>query len=159
MTTIQAYQSGLSCVRAANPDVRLSIGGDPELRDETVLVVEYPASTGKPAERDVWCDAATQDWSSGRAISFRIKPDQPTRLSVSFMDGNRVAYTAWSDLDADQWQTVEIPFSQIEPNPYFQPPGANRDAPLDVSKVERIGFAPQTKPAGRLVISRFVIVE
>ena len=159
MTVIQAYERGLTAVRSANPDVRLSLSRDPELADETVLVVEYPGSTGEPAERDVWCDAEDQDWTSGRAISFRIKPDQALRLSVSFMDGNRVAYTSWLDLEGGAWQTMEIPFSEIKPNPYFQPPEADTDASLDVSEVAHIGFAPQANPAGRLVISKFVVVD
>jgi hypothetical protein len=58
------------------------------------------------------------------------------------MDRNRVAYTALVDLRSGQWEAVVIPFDEIAPNPYFQPPGANTEAPLDVSKVERIGFAP-----------------
>jgi hypothetical protein len=139
--------------------VKLSVSRDPALGNETVLLVEYPASTGNPAGRDVWCDADNRDWTAGRAISFRIKPDQPVRLSVSFLDGNRVAYTSWADLKAGAWQTIEIPFSDIKPNPYFQPPGADTNAPLDVRNVERIGFAPQTAPAGRLAISKFVVIR
>jgi hypothetical protein len=55
--------------------------------------------------------------------------------------------------------TVRIAFDEIRPNPYFQPPGANTDAPLDVSEVTRIGFAPQDQGAGRLMISRIVVVD
>jgi hypothetical protein len=156
---IQAYAKGLSVARSANPDVRLGIRPAPDLANEAVLVVEYPLASGRPAERDVWCDAENHDWSSGRAISFRVKPDQPLRLSVSFLDANRVAYTSWSDFAAGKWQPIEIAFSEIQPNPFFQPPGVDRNAPLDVSKVERIGFAPQVAHAGRFAISRLVVVE
>jgi hypothetical protein len=38
-------------------------------------------------------------------------------------------------------------------------PRANTEAPLDVSKVERIGFAPQTPHGGRLAITGFVVIE
>ena len=142
-----------------NPNVKLKLDRDPALPDQPVLLVEYPASTGNPAERDIWCDAQNVDWTSGRAISFQVKPDHALRLSVSFLDRNRVAYTSWTELQGAAWQTVRISFDQIRPNPYFQPPGAKTGAPIDVSEVTRIGFAPQHQAAGRLAISRFVVVD
>ena len=156
---IQSYEGGLSAVRSANPNVKLSLDRDPALPDQPVLLVEYPASTGNPAERDIWCDAQNVDWTQGRAISFQVKPDHALRLSVSFLDRNRVAYTSWTELQGTAWQTVRISFDQIRPNPYFQPPGAKTGAPIDVSEVTRIGFAPQHQAAGRLAISRFVVVD
>jgi hypothetical protein len=80
-------------------------------------------------------------------------------LSVSFLDRNGVAYTTWTELQGGAWQTVRISFDQIRPIPYFQPPGANIGAPIDVSEVLRIGFAPQDQAAGRMAISRFVVVD
>ena len=70
------------------------------------------------------------------------------RISVSFVDRNRVAYTSWSELRAGEWQPVRIDFAQLKPNPYFQPPGAKSGTPLDVSEVKAIGFAPQDSGAG-----------
>jgi hypothetical protein len=159
VVVIQAFKDGLSAIRAANPDVKLSAGRDPALADEPVLVVEYPARTDNPAGRDVWCDAENQDWTLGRTISFRAKPDHAVRLSVSFLDRNRVAYTTWTELQGGVWQTVRISFAEIRPNPYFQPPDAKTGAPIDVSEVMRIGFAPQDQAAGRLAISRFVVLK
>jgi uncharacterized protein YndB with AHSA1/START domain len=156
---IQSYEAGLAAVRSANPDVKLSLEHDPALPDESVLSVEYPAATGNPAGRDVWCDSETTNWTPGRAISFQVKPDHAIRLSVSFLDRNRVAYTSWTELQGAVWQTVRIAFDEIRPNPYFQPPGANTDAQLDVSDVTRIGFAPQDQGSGRLMISRIVVVD
>jgi hypothetical protein len=154
---IQGYSDGTSGVRAANPDVRLSVGRDPSLPGEPVLFVEYPAPTADPAGRDVQCVAENQDWTAGRAISFQIKSDQPTRLSVSFLDRNRVAYTAWTDLTGGGWQSIRVSFDEIRPNPYFQPPDARTGAPLDVSDVKFLAFAPQDKTSGRLAIGRFVV--
>jgi hypothetical protein len=159
VVVIQAYEKGLAAIRAVNSDVKLSVGRDRTLPDETVLFVEYPAATGNPAGRDVWCDADKQNWTAGRAISFRARPDHPIRLSVSFFDRHRVAYTSWTTLDGGVWQTVRIPFAEIRPNPYFQPPDARTGEPIDVSEVLRIGFAPQDPAAGRLVISGFVVVD
>ena len=120
-----------------------------------MLLVEYPAPTGNPAARDVRCDAEDQNWTAGRAISFEVKPANPLRLSVSFLDRNGVAYTAWTNLQGGVWQVVRIPFAEIRPNPYFQPPGAKTGAPLDVSDVKWIAFAPQDQAPGRLAIGRF----
>jgi hypothetical protein len=154
---IQAFSDGLAGVRAANPDVRLSVARDPSIAEERVLVVEYPVPTGDPAGRDVRCIAVNPDWTGGRGISVQIKPDHAMRLSVSFIDRNRVVYTAWKDLEGDAWQLVQIPFDEIRPNPFFQPPGAKTGAPLDVSQVEFIAFSPQDKAAGRLTLGRFVV--
>ena len=158
-TVIRSYADGLAGVRSANPEMKLSVARDPAVSDGAVLWVEYPAATSNPAARDVWCEAEHVDWSAGHAIAFQAKPDHAMRISVSFMDRNRVAYTSWSELHAGEWQTVRIAFEQIKPNPYFQPPGAKTGAPLDVSEVKAIGFAPQDPGAGSIAISRFVIAD
>jgi hypothetical protein len=153
---IRSYTDGLAGVRAANPNVRLSLDRDAAVPGEPVLIVEYPPPTADPAGRDVQCDAEIRDWSAGRAISFQIKPVHPMRLSVSFLDRNRVVYTAWTDLKGG-WQWVHVRFDEIRPNPYFQPPGAKAGAPLDVSDVTFVAFAPQDKTSGRLALSKFVV--
>jgi Carbohydrate binding domain (family 11) len=107
----------------------------------------------------VQCDAENQDWTAGRAISFQIKPAHAVRLSVSFLDRNLVAYTNWMELTGGTWQRVRIPFSEIRPNPYFQPPGAKTGAPLDVSEVKGIAFAPHDQTSGRLAVTQFVVLK
>ena len=154
---IQSYKNDVADVCSANTDVHLSIGRDPLLQDQPVLFVEYPAASADPAARDVRCDVEEQNWTAGRAISFQIKPANSVKLSVSFRDGNGVAYTAWTDLQGGVWQLVRILLAEIRPNPYFQPPNATTGAPLDVSQVEWIAFAPQDRAAGRLAIGRFVV--
>jgi len=54
---------------------------------------------------------------------------------------------------------VRIPFAEIRPNPYFQPPGAKTGTPLDVSDVKWIAFAPQDQAPGRLAIGRFLVLQ
>jgi hypothetical protein len=157
VAVIQSYKGALRGIRAANPDVRLEVGRDPSLPDEPVLLVEYPAPTGDPAGRDVQCDAETQDWTAARAISFQVRPAHAMRLS--FFDRNRVVYTTWVDLMGDAWQSVRVPFIEMRPNPYFQPPDAKKGTSIDVSEVKFIAFAPQDRVAGRLAISRFVVVK
>src|SRR5262245_35818874 len=144
---IQGYRDALAGVRAANPDVHLSVGRDPTVPGEAVLFVDYPPPTADPASRDVQCDAEVHDWTAGRAVSFHVKPGQSSRLSVSFLDRSRVAYTAWADLKGGVWQEVRIPFDEIRPNPYFQFPDAKTGAPIDVSAVKGIAFAPQDQQA------------
>ena len=156
MIVIRSFDEHLTGIRAMNPDVELSVERDP--RGQLVLSVEYPAPNG-PASRDVWSEAEHQDWSNARAIAFEAKPEQAIRLSVSFRDRNGVAYTWWADLVAGEWQRVEIPFAEIKPNPYFQPPDANTGAPLDVGTVTHIGFAPQSQSNGHLSITPFTIIE
>src|SRR5262245_2467659 len=93
MIVIQAYDDGAAGGCTANPGVRLSVGRDPSIADERVLIVDYPPPTNDPAARDVRCAAARQDWTSGRAIAFQVKPAHSMRMSVSFLDRNHVAYT------------------------------------------------------------------
>ena len=157
MLVIQTYDARLSGVRAHNPDVELSVGHDPALGEEPVLFVAYPAPTHDPAGRDVWCDAQNQNWSGGHAISFRVKPDHATKLSVSFFDRNRVVYTKWTELQGDVWQTVRVAFEDLRPNPYFQPPDAKAGAPIDVSEVKGVAFAPQDPKSGRLSVSKLIV--
>jgi hypothetical protein len=156
-TVIRSFDDRLAIACSANPDVKLRVVHYGALPEGAVLLVEYPAVSGNPAARDVWCDTERTDWSAGRALGFQVNPTRDMRLSVSFMDRNRVAYTSWTTLEGHSWQKVRIPFDAIRPNPYFQPPDAKIGAPLDVSEVRRIGFAPQDPEAGYLSIARFVV--
>src|SRR4026209_109738 len=105
---IRSHAEGLAGVRGTSTEMKLSVARDPAVSDGAVLLVEYPAATGNPAARDVWCEAEHVDWTAGHAIAFKAKPDHAMRISVSFMDRNRVAYTSWSELRAGEWQTVRI---------------------------------------------------
>jgi hypothetical protein len=157
VAVIQDFRGGAADIRA-QPQVVLRVAPDAELR-EPVLTVQYPAATSNPAARDVWLTAIDRDWSAGRGVAFQIKPAAAMKLSVSFLDGNRVAYTTWANLEGGRWQTVELFFSDWRPNPYFQPPGANKDAPLDVRAVTALGFSPQSAEAGSLSISKVVVID
>jgi hypothetical protein len=126
--------------------------------NEVPSVGEIPSFNSNPAARDVWCDTQNHDWRPGGAISFRVKPDHAVKLSVSFIDRNGVAYTAWVKAEQPRaWQTLRISLAEIRPNPYFQPPNAKTGAPLDVSEVTSIGFAPHDDVAGRFEIGGFVV--
>ncbi|MFZ5896521.1 MAG: hypothetical protein ACOY0T_36035 [Myxococcota bacterium] len=154
---VHAFREDLAGVRAARSDVRLSVARDAALGDEAVLVVDYPAASADPAARDVWCETEARDWTVGRALSFYAQSERAIRISLSFPDRNGVAYTAWADLEAGAWQQVRIVFDTIRPNPYFQPPGAQLGAPIDVSEVNAVGFAPHDPSPGRLAIGKLVV--
>jgi hypothetical protein len=99
------------------------------------------------------------NWTRARAITFQVKPDRATRLSISFADQNHVAFTTWIDLPDTTWQTVRVDLDEIRPNPFFQPPGAAVGKPKDLSEVNALGFAPQDRAAGRIVIGKIVLVQ
>lgn len=149
---VRSFDDGLAGVRSANPQMKLSV--EDVSRQGSVLVVEYPAASGDPAARDVWCEVENSDWSGAKQLVFNARAERAMRLSVSFLDRNRIAYTHWVELQGGDWQTVWIPFEQLRPNPFFQPPDAKKGAPLDVSEVKDIGFAPQDPGAARLAIGQ-----
>lgn len=159
MIVIKSFAKGVSGIRATNPEVKVQIGSDAALPKEPVLLVEYPAPTGDPAGRDVWCDADSVDWTSGSGITFQVKPAKPERLSVSFFDRNRVVYTTWIDLKGGVWQPVRIAFAELRPNPYFQPPDAKTGAPLDLSEIKGFAFAPHHDASGQYALSEFVLTR
>ena len=158
MIIVRAFEHGLAGIAAANPDVKLNLDRDPAISDGLVLRVSYPAPTDDPAGRDVWCEAEQTDWTSGRSISFQVKPGAALKLSVSFFDRNRVAYTTWVELQGGLWQPVRLAFENLRPNPYFQPPEANTGTSIDVSEVRGVAFAPHDAGSGQLALSRFVVV-
>lgn len=154
---VASFQNGVSGIHAKNPEVKLSLGRDPTLVGEQVLLVDYPAPTNDPAGRDVWCDADPTDWTVGHAIAFMVKPDRAVRLSVSFFDRNAVAYTSWFDLRAGSWQPVRLSFDQVRPNPYFQRPDAKLGSDIDLTQVRGIAFAPHDETPGHLAVSMIVL--
>lgn len=154
---VRSFDEAVGTVCRAHQTTKLSVARYGALPEGAVLIVEYPAASGNPAARDIWCETERADWSAGHAIAFQVNAEHDMRLSVSFVDRNGVAYTSWAELSAHAWQRVRLPFDRIRPNPYFQPPDAKTGAPIDVSEVTRIGFAPQDPGAGVVSIGRFVV--
>lgn len=154
---VQDYSAGLSQLHPASAALQFSVTESPEL-GEQILTVKYPAATSDAAARDMNCDTINQDWSSGSALTFQIKPALDLNFSLSFLDRNGVAYTSYTSLQGGVWQSVRVAFVDIKPNAYFQPPGAPNPAPkIDVSKVTGIGFAPQTAGEGSYAVGEVVV--
>ena len=155
---LQAFERGTDIVRA-RPTVTLHVVTDAEIPTERVVVVEYPPPGADPASRDVWIDTEHRDWSKARAIEFEVRALHPTRISVSFIDRNRVVYTTWSDLLHTSWHTVRVVLDSIQPNPYFQPPEAMKGRKVDVSDMSGLALAPQDTTAGTLWIRKVLLVS
>lgn len=156
---VHDFTQGLYGVRALNSAVKLRVDRDSNVGDEPVLVIDYPAPDADPASRDVAFDVENRNWTSGHALQLRLKPSHPIRISVSWLDRNRVAYTWWSELRDTGWQTLRVPFGEIKPNPYFQPPGAKLGSSLDVSDVRYMALSPQDSSSGELAIARISVVK
>ena len=156
--TVHSFRGGLAGARA-KAAVHLTVSPDSARGGEPMLLVEYPAPNGDPAFRDVQLDAERTDWSAAKALRFDVQVAHAIRLSVSFVDRHHVVYTAWTNVQAGAWQTIRIVFDAMRPNPYFQPPDAEQGAPLDVTDVKGVAFAPQDPQAGRLAITDIILVK
>jgi len=157
---VQDYEPGAPTSKPSEASAvsRLSVtlaAGDPT---GNALSVDYGCSgTEQAALLDVWSQPRTSDWSNARSLTLRIKPDAAMSLSVSFMDGNHAGYTQkTAPLVAGTWQTVTLPFDEFWFNPHG-PAGDKPGAPLDLSKVEAFGFAPQGCSNGHFLIDDFAL--
>jgi hypothetical protein len=90
----------------------LTIDRDSSISDERVLLVEYPAPTDDPAGPDIQCVAETKTGPVG-ARFHQIRPTHSMRLSLSFVDRNRVAYTASAELKGGVWQLGTLGGRQV----------------------------------------------
>jgi hypothetical protein len=156
---VRWFGVALEGIKTQDPELKLRVGHDVGLGDENVLFVDYPKSLAEPAARDVWVEAEVTDWSRARALSFRIKPDLAVKLSVSFIDRNRVGYTSWIELTGEQWNDVQLTLDAFRPNPRLQPPDAKPGLPVDLTEVKAFGFAPEGGAPGRLALTSFRLTD
>lgn len=152
---VRSHFRGLAGIHTGKA-VTASLTEDPAAQGERTLAIDYQAAQG-PADRDTWFDVDLHDWSGAVAVGLRIRSEQPLHMSLSFFDGNRVAYTAWADVRAGAWQDVRVSLETIRPNPYFQRPDAKVGAPLDLRDIEMLAFAPQVPGPGRLLVGDLVL--
>jgi len=119
----------------------------------SALSVSYRCSGDEPQGLlDVWYDLGSVDFRSAKKLTLRVKPDSALSLSVSFLDGNHAGYTQQpSPLAAEVWQTVELPLDAFRHNPYG-PPGDKPGAPVELSGVHALGFAPRVCGDGHFLI-------
>jgi hypothetical protein len=155
---VQDYEPGApqSVASENTAESRLNLTLAPGELQGNALSVDYGCSAAEQrALLDVWSTPLTRDWSKAAALSLRVKPDSALALSVSFMDANHAGYTqATPTLTPGVWQTVSLPFEKFWLNPHG-PQGDKPGAPLDLSQVERFGFAPQGCVNGHFLIDDF----
>jgi hypothetical protein len=122
----------------------------------SALSVTCTCSGPEPrANLDVWATLPGSDLRGASSLTFRIKPDSALALSVSFMDGNHTGYTQQTEpLTPGAWQKVVLPLYKFWHNP-FGPPGDKPGAPLDLSRVDALGFAPRACEPARFLIDDF----
>jgi hypothetical protein len=101
-----------------------------------------------------WCGAwmragdywGGQDWSGAKKLVMKIYSEDPIILQFGFNDPNQNAYVAnFPSTRGTGWETISIPFSLIQLNPYYQPEDAQKGASLDLSHIETINLAPQSQ--------------
>ncbi len=90
------------------------------------LAVNYEATSDVGPLRDVWSTPRSRNWSSAKAIRFRIRPGNTMELSVSFIDKNGLGFTQRTGpLKTAEWQTVMLSFDKFWFNRYAQPDKAD----------------------------------
>jgi len=82
------------------------------------------------------------DLSKAKALKFMAKSDPPGTLSLSITDANKVQYVVSVPVPSKDWAEVSVPFSSFEQNKYYQPEGADKSKPLDLTKVSGLGLGP-----------------
>ena len=91
---------------------------------------------------EVW---GGQDWRGSKALELEVDTREPLQFQVGFNDANQNAYVAQSDPTRGKgWEKIEIPFDHFTLNPFYQPPGARKGAPLDLSHIETFNLSPVT---------------
>ena len=127
--------------------MKLRVDRDSTAGGEPVLLIDYPARSSDPAGRDVYFEAAHRDGQREArsaphqfiACNLGVRlVSRPESRCVHRVDG----------IEARRGTRSGSGSAMFGENPYFQPPDANRGAPLDVSDVGGIGLAPQDSASG-----------
>jgi hypothetical protein len=75
-----------------------------------------------------------------------VYSEEPIAIRFGFNDANQNAYEARAPRTSGKgWETVSLPMSSFTLNEFYQPEGAKKDAPLDLSRVETFNVGPDTK--------------
>ena len=87
-----------------------------------------------------------QDWSGAESMTLEVYSEEPIQLNIGFNDPNQCSYVAEAPgTNGKGWETVTIPFKDFVLNKYYQPEGAKKGAPLDLSRVEAVNLNPRTE--------------
>jgi hypothetical protein len=126
----------------------LTLVRDPEAKGARLASFQYNL------KKKGWCgewirvgdDWNGQDWRGAKTMTLQVDSDFPLSLELGFNDAKQNSYTATTpQTQGKGWETLVIPFSSFQLNPYFQPPEAKKGAPQDLSKLETFNLAPKTE--------------
>ena len=126
----------------------LSLVRDPEGKGARLAQVKYDVK--KKGWGGFWIRVGDewngQDWRGAKTMTIQVYSDFPLSLELGFNDAKQNAYTATApQTQGKGWETIVIPFSSFQLNPYWQPPEAKKGAPQDLSKLETFNLAPKTE--------------
>jgi len=86
-----------------------------------------------------------QDWRGSKSLVFTVYSREPLSFEFGFNDVNENAYIALApQTKGTGWETLSFPMTSFQLNPFYQPPGAQKGAPLDLSRIETFNIAPKT---------------
>ncbi len=126
----------------------MTLDRDPEGKGERLSAFKY--NLKKKGWCGVWIrvgdDWNGQDWRGAKTLTLQVYSDFPLTLELGFNDAKQNAYTALAPpTQGKGWETIQMPFSSFQLNPYWQPPEAKKGAPQDLSKLETFNISPKTE--------------
>ncbi len=78
-------------------------------------------------------------------IALAVRCKTPLQIGIALKDKNNNQYVADAQTTGGKdWETVRIPVSSFILDPYYTPPDAIKDAPMDLSQVKTFNLQPKT---------------
>jgi hypothetical protein len=100
-----------------------------------------------------WCGEwirAGDDWNGvnlthADALKVEVRSAEVLSLRMAFNDAHQNAYVSSPvSIPKGDWTVLRFPITSFSLNPYYQPPLAEKGAPLDLSKLEAFNIEPLT---------------
>jgi hypothetical protein len=108
-------------------------------------------------DKESWCGiyhhSLNQKWLGIRTLNIQARGTQDSMIRVSFLDINKVSWVYDLKLTSE-WNKYEVPIGEFKKNPYYQPPEAKTDKPMNVSLITQVQFEPQTAGNGILYVAQ-----
>lgn len=108
-------------------------------------------------DSDSWCGvyrhSVNQNWFGIKTLDITIRGTEDAVVRVSFLDANKVSYVNDVTITSD-WNKYSLPIDDFKKNPYYQPPDAKVDKPMNIKTVRQIQFEPQTSGNGIIYLAK-----
>ena len=150
----------------ADPDsgssIDMKLVADPEGKGSRVGDFRYTLKTNG------WCgywvrageDWGGQDWRGAKALQVELYSRDPVELQFGFNDATQNAYSAFlPSTKGGGWETVTVPFGDVQHNKYYQPPGAKKGAVMDLSLIETFNLAPATHGTNEFRVRKVLVLK